>query len=247
MQVQNIPYNTNTYYSQPQRFYPYQNQVVRPVTTYPAPYTYQFYQPKNYQAQQGTGGILETAQKLYPPQPQKPFSYKTDELPYVNNPNKPLEEYLLEKKDYGRLVEYNDYKYNQTNYPLIGKYLSTPEFKELAQNKHFSDENGFNTLIDIIAGLAKEQQKAYNLVHNPNYRSVVLPDMNSIYAGFDIGQAIKNINKFFSSKLSEDLKTYILKETDKLNNLYWVSTNLSYLDKDNPSIDALSSTRYAAF
>lgn len=242
MQVQNVQYNYNPY--QQQYSYSYRNlQNPQQYNIYPS-YTYQFYQPQSSQVQHRPFGIIETARYLCPPPPEKPFNYRQDELPYVNNPQKSLEDYLLEKKDYCRLIEYQDKLYNKNDFQLIGKYLSTPDFKELAQNKCFSGMFGFDKLTDIVKELEKKQREAYQIIHNPQYRPCVIPDMNAIYAGCDVGNAIKNINKFFNSNFSEDLKQYILKETDNFENLYWVSVNLAYLDKDKPNVDDLSSFRY---
>ena len=158
--------------------------------------------------------------------------------------NENTEQDLLKNQKYVELMTFQD-AYNHTNNAYyVNKYTSNASFSELAQNKFFNTPYGFQKLTNIISNLEQKKLNALYTVSSPYYVSAVIPDVTRVYAGMDVGQCIENINKFFNSKFSDDLKTYILNDTNKLADLYFTSVNLGHLNPDNPDIEDLNSSRY---
>ncbi|MCM1339869.1 MAG: hypothetical protein NC191_09385 [Muribaculaceae bacterium] len=146
---------------------------------------------------------------------------------------------FVNKRDYARALDYiNQYEYDK-DFSELKKYINNPAFDSLATSKYFSNNYGFKELATKVYTLHKAQQDAYNEVNALGYFCPYMPDIKRMYAAIDVNQCVTNLDKFFKSGVSEDLKTFMKDGTDKLSDLWYVSHNLVDIDKE-PAVDKLS-------
>ena len=167
---------------------------------------------------------------------------KEEEKFVEENPTGDIVKFNLDRKDYKRAVQWADISSGKERVKVLEKYLNEPAFDSLAQSKFFNNMANFERLVDIVSTLAKERNDAYQKVHSPGYRSCTIPDVTRIYADIDIGNCIKNLDRFFKSEaISDDLKTFICEATDKLSDLNFVNYSLG---KENLTVKDLTNKRY---
>jgi len=154
--------------------------------------------------------------------------------------NANTEEDLLKNQDYGKLIAIQDSINAHNNAQYAGKYIGLPAFRELAQSKYFNTPKNFQKLTAIISILEQKKQNAVAMVSSPFYRTTVMPDVMMYQARIEVGDCINNINKFFKSKFSDDLKEYLRDNKDFLTDLKNTSINLGYLDPENPDVEYLN-------
>ncbi len=163
----------------------------------------------------------------------------------ISSYNETTEPNLLKQKDYAKLVSVQDYMDGTNHSHYVQKHLQTPDFQELAESKYFNTPSGFKKLTTIVSELEQKKQSAMATVYSPHYHSRTIPDVLQIQADTDVSDCVKNINKFFKSKFSDDLKKYIRDNTTLLTDLHKTSTNLAYLDAENPNVDFLNDFAFA--
>lgn len=73
----------------------------------------------------------------------------------------------------------------------------------------------------------------------------MIPDVLLFQANTNVCDCINNINKFFKSKFSDDLKIYIKDNTNLLTDLQKTSVNLGYLDMEKPDVAFLNNSMFA--
>lgn len=154
--------------------------------------------------------------------------------------NENTESDLLKKQDYAKLIVIQDSINGHNNTQFAGKYVNLPAFGELAQSKYFNTPANFEKLTTIVSVLEQKKQNAVATVSSPFYRPCAMPDVMSFQAKTDVGECVNNINKFFKSNFSDDLKEYIRDNTDMLTDLKKTSINLGYLDQENPKVEYLN-------
>ena len=64
-------------------------------------------------------------------------------------------------------------------------------------------------------------------------------------ANTNVFDCINNINKFFKSNFSDDLKIYVRDNTNLLTDLHKTSVNLGQLDAEKPDVAFLSNSMFA--
>lgn len=169
---------------------------------------------------------------IYSAKPIHPFAYTPEELETLKKyPLYDLKAELVRKKDYSRALDLiNEYSYEK-DYAELKKYVNNPAFDSLVNSKYYNDLFGFEKLMNTIYELHKTQQDAYKKVTTPGYFCPFLPDVTSMYAGVDVNKCITNLDSFFKSGFSEDLKIFIQNGTSRLSDLWYVTHNLKDIDK----------------
>ena len=158
--------------------------------------------------------------------------------------NEMTESSLLQQKDYAKLTAIQDCLDGTNRSYYVQNYLYIPAFQELAESKYFNTPQGFKKLTTIVSTLEQKKQSVVATVCSPYYRSVT-PDVLNMQAGTDVSVCLNNINKFFKSNFSDDLKTYIRDNTGLLTDLYKTSVNLGYLDAQKPDVTFLNDYMFA--
>ena len=163
----------------------------------------------------------------------------------IGSYNERTEINLLQQKEYAKLVAVQDCLDGSNQAYYVQKYLQTPAFKELAESKYFNSPHDFKKLTTIVSTLEQKRQNAVATVSSPYYRSVMTPDMLLFQANTNVFDCINNINKFFKSNFSDDLKIYIKNNTNLLTDLKQTSVNLGYLDMEKPDVAFLNNSMFA--
>ena len=159
--------------------------------------------------------------------------------------NEETEANLLQQKEYAKLVAVQDCLDGTNQSYYVQRYLQTPAFKELAESKYFNSPQDFKKLTTILSILEQKKQNAIATVSSPYYRSVVIPDIMLWQANTNVFDCINNINKFFKSNFSDDLKIYVRDNTNLLTDLHKTSVNLGQLDAEKPDVAFLSNSMFA--
>ena len=159
--------------------------------------------------------------------------------------NEETEANLLQQKEYAKLVVVQDCLDGTNQSYYVQRYLQTPAFKELAESKYFNSPQDFKKLTTILSILEQKKQNAIATVSSPYYRSVVIPDIMLWQANTNVFDCINNINKFFKSNFSDDLKIYVRDNTNLLTDLHKTSVNLGQLDAEKPDVAFLSNSMFA--
>ena len=154
------------------------------------------------------------------------------------------EDLLLKSAEYKKLLNLQDKRESTPKERFVSPYIGLAEFNELAQSKYFNTPSEFKKLTTIISTLEQKRQNALRTVSSPFYRSATTPDSLRIDASVDVSECVKNINKFFKSTFSDDLKYYIKDNSEILTNLYLTSVNLGYLDEKNPDVYMLNNLSF---
>lgn len=165
----------------------------------------------------------------------------------IGSYNESTEVNLLQQKEYAKLVAVQDCLDGSNQAYYVQKYLQTPAFKELAESKYFNSPHDFKKLTTIVSTLEQKKQNAIATVSSPYYRPVMIPDVLLFQANTNVSDCISNINKFFKSKFSDDLKTYIKDNTNLLTDLHKTSVNLGYLDAEKPDVAFLNNSMFALY
>ena len=152
---------------------------------------------------------------------------------------------LLRQKEYAKLVAIQDCLDGSNQAYYVQKYLQTPAFRELAESKYFNSPHDFKKLTTIVSTLEQKKQNAIATVSSPYYRPAMIPDVLLFLANTNVFDCINNINKFFKSKFSDDLKIYIKDNTNLLTDLQKTSVNLGYLDMEKPDVAFLNNSMFA--
>ena len=152
---------------------------------------------------------------------------------------------LLRQKEYAKLVAIQDCLDGSNQAYYVQKYLQTPAFRELAECKYFNSPHDFKKLTTIVSTLEQKKQNAMATVSSPYYRPVMIPDVLLFQANTNVFDCVNNINKFFKSKFSDDLKIYIKDSTNLLTDLKQTSVNLGYLDMEKPDVAFLNNFMFA--
>lgn len=146
--------------------------------------------------------------------------------------------------DYTKTIE-NIVPKNSEQMRITKKYMTNPSFKNLMENKFFNgNSERINGLVNIIYKLGKESEDTRKEVNTPGYFSPSLPDAKALYANIDVNNCIKNLDKLFASKFSDDLKEYMLFDNNNLTDLWYVNTTLEYLKPDSTSVKDLTQKYY---
>lgn len=161
--------------------------------------------------------------------------------------NERTETDLLRQKEYGKLLAVQDCLDGTNQAYYVQKHIQTPDFKELAESKYFNSPQDFKKLTTIVSTLEQKKQNAIATVSSPYYRPVMIPDVLLFQANTNVSDCINNINKFFKSKFSDDLKIYIKDNTNLLTDLKQTSVNLGYLDTEKPDVAFLNNSMFALF
>ncbi len=130
-------------------------------------------------------------------------------------------------------------------YKAYKKYKNNPDFQKLLKSSFFSGPEGAAKLVGIIYELDKTQQEAYKKVNSWGYTCIITPDTTRMRANISVDKCIGNLNKFFNSKLPDDIKQNMLNEKSNLTDLWYVSHNLEYLNPDKPELSTLNTKFYA--
>jgi len=165
----------------------------------------------------------------------------TDEEKVVltKDPNADLIVYNANNGNYGRMLDNMNLFTEQRQ--LVAKYITNPSFKNMMENKFFKgNSDRITQLVNVIYKLGQDSEDIRKEVNTPGYLCPYLPDTKRLYASIDVNNCIKNVDKLFSSKVSDDLKEYMLYSGDKLTDLWYVDTTLKYLKVDNISAKDLT-------
>ena len=163
----------------------------------------------------------------------------------IGSYNENTEINLLRQKEYAKLVAIQDCLDGSNQAYYVQKYLQTPAFRELAESKYFNSPHDFKKLTTIVSTLEQKKQNAMATVSSPYYRPVMIPDVLLFQANTNVFDCVNNINKFFKSKFSDDLKIYIKDSTNLLTDLKQTSVNLGYLDMEKPDVAFLNNSMFA--
>ncbi len=163
----------------------------------------------------------------------------------IGSYNERTEANLLQQKEYAKLVAVQDCLDGSNQAYYVQKYIKTPAFRELAESKYFNTPHDFKKLTTIVSTLEQKKQNSIATVSSPYYRPVMMPDVLLFQANTNVFDCINNINKFFKSKFSDDLKIYIKDNTNMLTDLKQTSVNLGYLDIEKPEVAFLNNSMFA--
>lgn len=161
--------------------------------------------------------------------------------------NERTETDLLRQKEYGKLLAVQDCLDGTNQAYYVQKHIQTPDFKELAESKYFNSPQDFKKLTTIVSTLEQKKQNAIATVSSPYYRPVMIPDVLLFQANTNVSDCINNINKFFKSKFSDDLKIYVKNNTNMLTDIKKTSVNLGTIDIDKPNVDVLNDSMFALY
>lgn len=170
---------------------------------------------------------------------------QTDEEKAVlaKNPETNLIVYHANNHNYKRMLV--NMNYLKSEIDLLDPYTKNPSFKNLMENKLIKNNpDRIMQLTSIIYTLGQKSADLRKEVNSPNYRSTVIPDTKNMYASIDVNNCIKNIDTFFSSKFSDDLKLYMLFDGNKLKDLWYNETTLGKLEPDCKDVSKLFNTYY---
>ena len=120
------------------------------------------------------------------------------------------------------------------------KYKNNQNFKNILNNNLFKSDLNKHDLVDIVYSIDVQKDEATKKINNPFYHPISYPDINAYYAGLDVDKCLKNLDNFFNSKFSDDLKIFMAKSAEKLKDGKFISENLSNIDKNNPNITVLT-------